>query len=109
MWRCGGCGYLHEGSEPPERCPKCGAPREKFAAVPAEEAQLIERSRLTNSLHMELHRLLRMVDELAGRGIEDHLDPPCVDIFTRAKEEAELLQRMIRAEIRSHVGKGKWG
>jgi len=29
-WRCSVCGYIHEGSEPPERCPMCGAPREKF-------------------------------------------------------------------------------
>ena len=27
---CMVCGYVHEGNEPPEKCPICGAPREKF-------------------------------------------------------------------------------
>ena len=29
-WKCGGCGYVWDGDEAPERCPKCGAPKEKF-------------------------------------------------------------------------------
>ncbi|MDD2936502.1 MAG: FAD-binding protein [Candidatus Methanomethylophilaceae archaeon] len=29
-WRCTVCGYIHEGDEPPETCPQCGAPKEKF-------------------------------------------------------------------------------
>lgn len=29
-WRCKVCGYIHEGDEPPETCPVCGAPREEF-------------------------------------------------------------------------------
>ena len=29
-WRCTVCGYIHEGDDPPESCPQCGAPREKF-------------------------------------------------------------------------------
>ncbi|HHL39925.1 MAG TPA: rubredoxin [Deltaproteobacteria bacterium] len=32
-WRCTVCGYVHEGDEPPERCPVCGAPAEKFEKV----------------------------------------------------------------------------
>lgn len=27
---CAVCGYVHEGSEPPEICPQCRAPKEKF-------------------------------------------------------------------------------
>lgn len=27
---CSVCGYVHEGNEPPEKCPQCKAPREKF-------------------------------------------------------------------------------
>lgn len=37
-WRCTVCGYIHNGDEPPERCPNCGAPKEKF--VPLEEENL---------------------------------------------------------------------
>ena len=27
---CAVCGYVHTGNEPPEKCPQCGAPKEKF-------------------------------------------------------------------------------
>ena len=27
---CSVCGYVHEGNEPPENCPQCKAPKEKF-------------------------------------------------------------------------------
>lgn len=30
MWRCIVCGYIYEGSAPPEECPVCGAPSEEF-------------------------------------------------------------------------------
>ncbi len=29
-WKCGVCGYVHEGKEPPVKCPCCGHPREYF-------------------------------------------------------------------------------
>jgi rubrerythrin len=29
-WKCGVCGYIHQGDEPPDSCPVCGAPKEKF-------------------------------------------------------------------------------
>ncbi len=29
-WKCRVCGYVHEGTEPPEECPVCGAPRNMF-------------------------------------------------------------------------------
>ncbi|MFX1450927.1 MAG: rubredoxin-like domain-containing protein [Promethearchaeota archaeon] len=35
-WRCLVCGYVCEGSLPscpPEKCPKCGAPRSKFKQI----------------------------------------------------------------------------
>lgn len=37
QWKCTVCGYIHEGDEPPEKCPVCGADRSKFVALdPAE-------------------------------------------------------------------------
>jgi len=36
-WRCTVCGYIHEGPEPPETCPVCGAPASAFVEV-VEEA-----------------------------------------------------------------------
>jgi len=43
-WVCTICNYVHEGDEPPERCPVCNAPRDKFRLIdegdgaPAEPA-----------------------------------------------------------------------
>ncbi len=32
-WKCRVCGYVHEGTEPPDECPVCGAPRDMFDPV----------------------------------------------------------------------------
>ncbi|HBN26199.1 MAG TPA: rubredoxin [Desulfobacteraceae bacterium] len=32
-WECTVCGYIHEGNEPPDKCPVCGAGKEKFVEV----------------------------------------------------------------------------
>ena len=32
-WVCSVCGYVHEGENPPEKCPVCKQPAEKFKAV----------------------------------------------------------------------------
>jgi rubrerythrin len=29
-WKCSKCGYIHEGNEPPEKCPSCKHPREYY-------------------------------------------------------------------------------
>ena len=29
-WKCRNCGYVHEGTEPPEACPACAHPRSYF-------------------------------------------------------------------------------
>ena len=40
-WRCTVCGYIHDGEEPPEKCPVCGADKSLFEEVmqeaPAEQ------------------------------------------------------------------------
>lgn len=35
-WRCTVCGYIHEGNEPPEKCPRCGSPKEVFVPYEAD-------------------------------------------------------------------------
>ena len=32
-WVCEVCGYVHEGDTPPEKCPQCGVPADKFEKV----------------------------------------------------------------------------
>ncbi len=29
-WKCSKCGYIHEGTQPPEKCPSCKHPKEYF-------------------------------------------------------------------------------
>ncbi len=32
-WRCRNCGYVHEGNEPPEKCPACAHPKAYFETM----------------------------------------------------------------------------
>jgi rubrerythrin len=36
-WQCTVCGYVHHGDEPPDFCPQCSAPKEKFIKVDSDE------------------------------------------------------------------------
>mgnify|MGYP003604006163 CR=1 FL=1 len=38
-WECTICGYIHEGDEPPDECPLCGADKSQFVEV-KEEAKV---------------------------------------------------------------------
>lgn len=40
-WKCSECGYEHVGPQPPEKCPVCGAGRDKFKAVEFSEGDLM--------------------------------------------------------------------
>ncbi len=109
FWQCSVCGYIHDGDAPPERCPKCGAPKEKFVQLGEDAAKLVERSRFTNQL---LTALMGIGDELAAiaeDGLEDNLDPGCVGIFKYTQRVAGELSQMAKAEIKTHIEKGKWG
>lgn len=108
-WRCQVCGYVYDGEAAPEKCPKCGAPQDKFTQIPEEEAGLIERSRLTNQLHMELGCLMGKVQKIAEQGIADNLDPGCVTVFRKALQSAVEVLQSVKAEIQTHISKGKWG
>jgi rubredoxin len=108
LYRCGVCGLVLEEGQLEDNCPKCGAPREKFAEVSAEVAEKIVRSWFTNDLHAELIKLCAKLETLADAGIADNLDPSCVKIFTRAKANAALLHQLSKAEIAGHISKEKW-
>lgn len=109
MWQCSVCNYVHEGGDAPDKCPKCGAPKEKFLSLDEQRIELVKRSRLSNTLLMELDGLLEAIHELALDGIEDKLDPGCVKLFTESRDFAEFARQSLKAEIQNHIGKGKWG
>jgi Rubrerythrin len=108
LWKCSVCGYIHDGDNAPDACPKCGAPAEKFNALADEDAQKIYASDRTNDIHMELITLAMKIEALAKEGIEINLDPPCVSVFEKAKNEAWVIKQRSKAEIAGHISKGKW-
>ncbi len=109
MWQCEVCGYIHDGDEAPERCPKCGAPKEKFVELSAGKAELVARSRFTNQLLAEVMGMGEELMGLAAEGIEDELDPACVKIFQYIEKAGLEMLQMAKAEIATHISKGKWG
>ncbi len=38
-WRCTVCGYIHEGEQPPEQCPVCKQPTDKFEKITEPESK----------------------------------------------------------------------
>ncbi len=108
MWKCTVCGYIHHNEESTEKCPKCGAAKEKFIKLTEEQSGLITKSLRTNDLHMRLCLLMDKVIEVCNEGIELNLDPGCVDTFNKSKIHCEILKNIAKAEIAAHVGKNKW-
>lgn len=51
QWQCSVCGYVHEGLEPPEYCPVCGAERDKFGLLEAGSPKPPEQPALSLHLH----------------------------------------------------------
>ncbi|MCK5129542.1 MAG: rubredoxin [Clostridiales bacterium] len=108
LFKCSACGYVHEGEDAPDKCPKCGAPKEKFNQLDEEATNKVYTADRTNDIHMELINLATKIQKLAEEGIEINLDPPCVGVFNNAKDEAWVIKQRSKAELAGHVGKGKW-
>ena len=107
-WKCV-CGYIHDGDEAPQVCPKCGAGPDKFTLLEDSAAGLVERSRHTNALHCRLVNLARKLEQACNDGIEDNLDPACVKVFQRSLGHSYEIMKLAMTEIQGHIGKGKWG
>jgi len=106
-WKCV-CGYVHDGEAVCEVCPKCGAPGSSFEALDEAASDLIERARNTNMLHVRLIDLARQIERICESGIEDALDPGCVDVFKKSLEASYVMMKLSSAELQGHVNKGKW-
>ncbi len=108
LWKCTVCGMIVEGDDAPTKCPKCGAPKEKFTKLSKEEEDKIYTSERTNDIHMEMIHLCDKIVNLCKEGIDLKLDPPCVDVFSKAKDEIYIIKQRAKAEISGHISKGKW-
>lgn len=109
MWKCSVCNYIFEGVDAPERCDKCGAPREKFNKLEEATEQKVSGARETNQLLMLSVELLEELEAIGESGVEINLDPNCLSYFTKLKQQVKLLKQNSLAEIENHVKKDKWG
>lgn len=108
LWRCDVCGFVFEGEEAPDTCPKCLASKEHFIELSQEDAAKIYQSDHTNDIHMEIIKLSSRIAKLASEGIDLNLDPGCVSTFKRAKDEAWIIKQRCKAELEAHMKKRKW-
>jgi rubredoxin len=109
LFRCGVCGYIHDGDEAPAKCPKCGAPKEQFKRLEKEEEDKIVKSRKTNEMHVAISGLYAKVQKWARIIKEENLDPACVTIADRVLKDTHETIQAIKAELQGHMKKGKWG
>lgn len=108
LFKCTICGYVYEGEQAPEVCPKCKQGADKFAELSAEEAQLIYNSDRTNDIHAEIIELAGRIAALCDEGIALNLDPKCVYAFSDDKNEAWVIKQRSKAELAGHMKLGKW-
>jgi len=108
LFKCSVCGFIHEGENPLDKCPKCGMGSEKFVELSAESADKVYKSEKTNDIHMEIIDLTNRIIELSLEGIELKLDPNCVSCFQQAIAEGYVIKQRAKAEIEGHISKGKW-
>lgn len=108
LFKCSVCGYVHQGEDAPDICPKCGMPKDKFVELSAEDAEKIYKSDRTNDIHMELIVMADKIVKLCKEGIDINLDPPCVSAFEKARNEAWVVKQRSKAELEGHMKKGKW-
>ena len=109
LFRCGVCGYVHDGDDAPDKCPKCGAPKEQFSEITGSDASLIEKSRRTNEYHIAISGLYAKVARWAQIIKDENLDPDCTAIAERVLKDTHETIQSIKAELEAHMKKGKWG
>lgn len=67
---CSVCGYVHEGTAPPEKCPQCGAPADKFT----------ESSGASNFADEHVVGVAKGVDERVIEGLRLNFTGECTEV-----------------------------
>ena len=70
-WICTVCGYVHEGEQPPEKCPQCGVPADKFKLMNEEGIQFACEHELGSA---------KGVDEEILQGLHDNFMGECTEV-----------------------------
>lgn len=84
QWKCTVCGYVHEGDQPPEQCPSCGAPKTQFILLTELPAELLEDLKKVFAEESKAH-----VRNLAFARKADQEELPQIAKLFRAVAEAE--------------------
>ncbi len=108
MWRCEICGYLHEGEEPPDICPKCGYPKENFKLLDEEEAEMMRDALATREKYAQIYDHLEAVHKVAQEGIDLNLDEGCNEIFGKTQKDIETMRDTIKEELAGHAQECIW-
>jgi rubredoxin len=108
LFKCTVCNYIYEGEVALEKCPMCGAPKDKHDQLDEAAADKIINADFTNGLHADIIGLASNIVALCQEGIEEELDPMCVNIFNKSKDLAWEIKQMSKAEVENHVKKSKW-
>ena len=67
---CTICGYVHEGDNPPEKCPICGAPASKFDKM-SEELSWADEHRVG---------VAKGLDEEVVQGLRENFNGECSEV-----------------------------
>lgn len=85
-WQCTVCGYVHEGEEPPEKCPACGAGKEMFIElktsddtadheIQPDNAQLMKGHDGPFTIGHSQNNPPTILDKIIHLVVENHLHP----------------------------------
>ena len=70
-WICAICGFVHEGEEPPEKCPQCKAPKSKFKEL--------DETNLSFPIEHELGTA-KGTDEEMIKDLNNHFTGECTEV-----------------------------
>ena len=86
-WICTVCGYVHEGDTPPEKCPQCKQPAEKFKELKEDEEVTYAAEHVIG--------VAKGVDPEILAGLKAHFEGECseVGMYEGYPEVAEAFKR----------------
>ena len=74
-WECSVCGHIHEGEEPPLKCPVCKAEKEKFFALDALEETVSQIEPEKDAVETRTESPIRKGLNISDLILDNHLHP----------------------------------
>ena len=70
-WVCPVCGYVYEGDTPPEKCPQCNVPGEKFTKSESSDITWADEHKVGSA---------KGLDEEVVQGLKDNFNGECTEV-----------------------------